>query len=406
MKAKNILLPFILFTFISCSKDKDYQGAPEETMEVPTSTVDYSALGNWAFHPQKTTLLSNYALDIAVIDENLEVDHVVPITNNSGTDTGTDVFFVHPTLLTTTQNSSSIGTIPIEEQDAVQVSLTILAQGGLLAKYGRMFAPRYRQSTGITYGNSTEKKIQAEVIAESYSDIKAAFLHYLENYNNGNKILLAGHSQGSFLLALLLRDVFDNDEVLRNKLVTAALGGIGYVYAEEGQYEGGWWQNIPLCTTADECGCIQNWRSFDETQSIPEINYGLPEFNPYLIAQAFVYREFDADQDWFVQDDAYYNEQSQPLQNYITPNAGYNLGNGNNFIAFNDLYKIRQRRDDVHQVALTVQYDPLPNDQRPNDLEEAADHINYPFWGYHTKDYHIYLWALMQQIDAKIDNCP
>ena len=418
---KNLLLLSVIFLLVSCSssdndepvviddeeiteENNDSIGEEENefTFELPVSTVNYSAMDNWAYHPNKTTLLTNYNLDIDVINENLEVDQTIAITNNATTDTGIDVFWVHPTQIT---ENSAVENIPIEDQPGTIISLTILAQGGLLAKYGRMFAPRYRQSTGLTYQANVEKELQANVIATSYSDIKAAFQDYLENYNNGNKIILAGHSQGSYLLGMLLRDVFDDDPSLRSRLVTAALGGMGYVYAAEGEYAGGWWQNIPLCTTVSECGCINNWAAFDEEQTIIDINPGLPEFNPYLINGGLVYREFNAERDWFVQDNSYYDVAFSSLENYITPKSGYDFGNGANFLAFDGLYNVRQRREGYQKVVLSLTYDFSDTEQRPNELEEEKSHPNYDNWGYHTKDYHIYLWALMQQIDEKIANC-
>lgn len=405
MQNRTVPFLFAVLAFLNCSKDNDNDDdvvGQEETIEIPASTVDYGSMDNWVFHPDKTTILSNYNLNVSVVDKNLQIQSIIPITNNSDTNTGIDVFFVHPTILT--QNSIPEN-IPIEDQPELFISGTVMVQGGLLSKYGRMFAPRYRQSTGKTYQDATDKKLQASIIAVSYSDVKAAFLNYLEHYNNGNKIILAGHSQGSYLLALLLRDIFDNDNNLQGKLVTAALGGMGYVFAAKDEYLGGWWQNIPLCTMIEECGCVQNWASFDEGQNIPEINYGLPEFNPYLIKGGLVYREFDQNKDWFLQDFSYYTEQMQPLQYYITPDANYNMGGGNNFIAFNDLYNVRYRREGLQKVVLSVEYAPLPNDKRPNDLADEVLSPNYENWGYHIKDYHIYLWALMQQIDSKIVNC-
>lgn len=405
---KNTILIILSILFFSCSKNEPVETKEDtelETIEMPTSTVDYTNLENWSFHPNKTTILPYYNLDISVINKDLQIEESIPIINNAATNTGVDVFWVHPTLLSTTQSISAVKVIPIEEQDKINIGLTIIAQGGLLSKYGRMFAPYYRQSSGITYGDNIDKELQANVIATSYSDVKAAFLNYLDNYNNGNKIILAGHSQGSYLIALLLRDLFDTNAVLRTKLVTAALGGMDYIYAEQGKYSGGWFKNIPLCTSTNECGCVHNWASFDDEQTIPEINYGLPEFNPYLINSGLVYRAFNETTDWFVQDFSYYNENPSTLKNYIAPDASYNLGGDNNFIAFNNLYSVKHKREGMLKVVLSVSHNPLVNDQRPNDLEDEKSHPNYPNWGYHTKDYHIYLWALMEQIDEKLNNC-
>ena len=245
-KASTLVL--ILLATLSCSENIDLPEMPQSELE----TLDYSNMDNWAFHPNKNqTILENYNLDIAVVDENLQTDHVIPIANNAYTNTGVDVFFVHPTVLS--QIAEPPQNIDIDDQQEFLISATILAQGGLLSKYGRLFAPRYRQSTGTTYLSSTSKELQASVIAVSYNDIKASFLDYLNNHNDGNKIILAGHSQGSFMLAMLLRDVFDNDPSLKDRLVTAALGGMGYVYASQNNYSDGWWQTIPLCTMMEEC---------------------------------------------------------------------------------------------------------------------------------------------------------
>ncbi|EAS19040.1 hypothetical protein BBFL7_00489 [Flavobacteria bacterium BBFL7] len=401
-----ILLAPLIFTLFSCSNSDNLNQQNNEITEdidIPVSTVDYNSLNNWVFHPDKTSILTNYNLDIEVIDQNLQVEQIIPITNNSSTNTGIDVFWVHPTQIT---DNSFAGNVEISDQPGVLISLTIIAQGGLLSKYGRMYAPRYRQSTGLVYlDENIDKEVQANYIATSYSDVKTAFLNYLNNHNNGNKIILAGHSQGSYLIAMLLRDLFDNDSLLRSKLLTASLGGMGYVYAKENLYRGGWWENIPLCTTTDQCGCIHNWASFDEQQNIIDINYSLPMFNPYLLNSGLVYRKFDMNEDWFAQDFSYYGTNTVALKNYITPNTSYNLGNGANFIAFNGLYDVRQKREGPLKVALSLQHNSILNDLRPDELGIEQNNVNYSNWGYHTKDYHIYLWALMSQIDEKINGC-
>lgn len=197
---------------------------------VLNAQTDYSQLTNWYFHPDKLiNIVEIYDLDIAVIDKNLNVDSIIEIENNAGIDTGVDVFWVHPTQLTSIPPFPT--SVPLDDQPSSTISATILAQGSLLAKYGRFFAPRYRQASPSSFlGGSFSDQERATALIETYSDIKAAFLYYLEHYNNGNKIILAGHSQGSYLLGMLLRDLFDNNPDLRAQLVTAALGGMGFVY--------------------------------------------------------------------------------------------------------------------------------------------------------------------------------
>ncbi len=100
-----------------------------------------------------------------------------------------------------------------------------------------------------------------------------------------------------------------------------------------------------------------------------------------------------------------YNSESSPLRYYIAPNANYNLGGDVNFIAFDGLYTARFKRTADTKIALSIDYNIDPDDQRTNDLLETENSAGFPVLGYHNKDYHIYLWALLDQIDAKLVGC-
>ena len=367
--------------------------------------TDYSQTANWYYHPEKPiNLIANYELDIAFINPDLSIDSTLTFPNQTETNTGVDVFWVHPTQLT---DAPSFPTnIALDDQPFALIASTILAQGALLGKYGRFYAPRYQQASPAAFldGSFSEAERTAALVT-AYRDIKAAFEHYLATENNGNRIILAGHSQGSFLLAMLLRDLFDQDPTLRDRLVTAALGGMPYIHASEDSFVGGQWEHIPLCTSQNQCGCIHSWRSFKETQFLPNLVPTLPIFNASLVDSGLVFRTTDLDQDWFIQDSLYYGSASTPLRNYIVPDAAYNLGAGANFLAFDDYYSARFRRENKHQLALAIDYPDDPADQRPNDLLELENAPTFLASGFHNKDYHIYLWALLEQIDAKLAGC-
>lgn len=368
-------------------------------------STDYSQMDNWHFHPNKPgNLLSNYNIDIALVNKDLSIDSVIVNPNNSVTNTGVDVFFVHPTQLLSSPPAPD--TISIGDQPNLLISLTIIAQGGILSKYGRFFAPKYRQSSPSAFTDpSFSDSDRAKPLLITYSDVKASFLDYLNNYNGGNKIILVGHSQGAFILGMLLRDLFDNDPVLKSKLVTASLGGIGPVYATPGNYQDGWWENIPLCTQVNECECIHNWISFKEPQVIPNVNSSNLPFNQVLVDSGLVYRKIDLSNDWLIRDSLFYGSSSTPLRNYISPDNNYNLSSTTDFVAFDSLYNVRFKRTSNTHAVLAVDYTNDSLDQRPNDLLPTESHPNYQGWGFHQKDYHIYLWALMEQIDAKLSQC-
>lgn len=407
---KSINFILLLFLVFSCSTDvettidTDDEVVVDDALEQPTSILDYNSMENWAYHPnQSINFLASYDLDIGIVNKDLELEGSIQIENNAKQDTGVDVFFVHPTILDGAPTQAE--TIGLDDQPTTRIDLTIVAQGGQLAKYGRFFAPRYRQSTGAAYLDDTLNKTeQAEVIIESYSDIKAAFLNYLDNHNNGNKIILAGHSQGSYLLSMLAHDLFDEDQSLRSKLVVAALGGMGYVYAEQGSYAGGQFKNISLCTETNECGCVQNWRSYKDGQTYNDFRQSLPMFNEELVKYGVYHRTVDLDDDWFVMDEAYVSENETPFR-YIALGTNVNENHGYNFVAHDNLYTARFRRDSNTQIGLNVAFRPESGDQRINDLALEEESPLFDFWGYHVKDYAIYLWPLLQQIDAKLASC-
>ena len=370
-----------------------------------TAQTDYNQLINWYYHPDKTVnFIENYGLDIAVINKNLAVDSIIPIENNAGTNTGVDVFWVHPTHLTNPPTFPT--TVSIQDQNLNFIGLSILAQGALLSKYGRFFAPKYRQASPSSFlGFGSTELERAIALMDTYSDIKAAFLHYMANHNNGNKIILAGHSQGSFLLAMLLRDLFDNNTQLRNQLVTASLAGMGYVYSSPGIFQGGWWENIPLCTTSNECGCVHYWRSYEAGEDLPQPNLNFPSFNQILVDSGLVYRTTDLSNDWIWQDSSFYGAVKSPLRYYVTPDASYNLAPGYNIIAFDSLYAIQLKRESEVEVGFVLERVEYPNDLRPNDIDTMQTNPFFSEGDLHTKDYHIYIWSLMEQIDHKLGGC-
>jgi hypothetical protein len=365
---------------------------------------DYRQLTNWYYHPDKLiNLLEDYSLDVAVTGKNLETDSTIQITNNATTDTGVDVFWVHPTQLINPPDTPRV--IALADQPSSIILPTIIAQGALMSKYGRFYAPRYRQASPATFLNSAfSDSTRAAAMMIAYGDVKAAFLEYLETENNGNKIILAGHSQGSFLLGLLLRDLFDNDPDLRAQLVTAALGGIA-TYANPETRRGVWWENIPICGTANECGCIHSWRSFSDDQVIPVPARTLPAFSQALVDSGLVFRTVRDEEDWLIQDDRYYGEAESPLRYYLVPGVQYEFGGEANFLAFDGFYSARFRRSTNLRGALSIGHPADPTDQRPDDLASQENGLNFLFSGYHNKDYNIYLWALLEQIDQKLVGC-
>ena len=82
-----------------------------------------------------------------------------------------------------------------------------------------------------------------------------AFRTYMAQDNDGRGVVLVGHSQGTGMLAQLIAEEIDPNEDVATLLVSAYLAG-GSITVPEGEVVGGEFEHIPMCTSADETGCV------------------------------------------------------------------------------------------------------------------------------------------------------
>ncbi|MBP7462194.1 MAG: DUF3089 domain-containing protein [Candidatus Delongbacteria bacterium] len=131
-----------------------------------------------------------------------------------------DVFFVCPTVYSGTDSSCSM---PLSDSISRANFLgAINMEKGLYDPVGNFYAPYYRQVGLNVY---TMDSVKAEPCFQiAYQDIRAAFLYYLDHYNQGRPIILAGFSQGSDMLLRLMKDIYHRPD-LQQKLVAAYLIG-------------------------------------------------------------------------------------------------------------------------------------------------------------------------------------
>lgn len=193
MKAKAKLQIIILSSTISC-------------FCANAQPIDYSDSKNWAVLPSFSNVqLKSYIKDSSWIKK-------------------ADVFYVYPTLFLDKKDTSwNIDVNEIEQRKKV-LNQAVKFQASAWAESGRLFVPFYRQAHIRSYRLLNQGGKEALLLA--YSDIKEAFAYYLNNYNQGRPIILAGHSQGSTHLSLLLKEFFDGSS-LQKQLVAAYLPGIG-----------------------------------------------------------------------------------------------------------------------------------------------------------------------------------
>ena len=96
-----------------------------------------------------------------------------------------------------------------------------------------VFAPYYRQS-GLRYAGEIIKKtgdFNNALLGLPHDDITAALDYYFEKCNEGRPFIIAGHSQGSAMILLLLRTYFKDHPEYYKRMVAAY--AIGYSVTDE-----------------------------------------------------------------------------------------------------------------------------------------------------------------------------
>ena len=240
MKLKTLLLLIIGFFIIGCKINKSQinndQGIkPIQNQKSSVSTlseIDYSNAKNWAVLPEK-------------LPENIKQYKVEKPQDSI------DVFYVYPTLIVSKKDKR--WNVPIEDDTQKNniLNSAVRFQASAWANAGNLYIPYYRQAHVRAYSNLENGGKTALLLA--YSDVKAAFEYYLKHYNRGKGIILAGHSQGSTHLGLLLKDFFDG-KPLQNQLVAAYIPGIGF---DKNQFG-----TIPLMVHPEQTGGFVAWNTF------------------------------------------------------------------------------------------------------------------------------------------------
>lgn len=166
-----------------------------------------------------------------------------------------DCFYIYPTVATmgggNMTNFSNITAVldPLRSQVA------------RFTRVCEVYAPLYRQ---ISLSRDADGGIiRAGDPALAVGDVLAAFDHYLSKLSQGRKFVIMGHSQGSSMAIELLKRKIDNDPAVRGRMISALLLGSGPVTPPD-KPVGGSFQNIPVCKTKGETGCLIAFVTYDQ----------------------------------------------------------------------------------------------------------------------------------------------
>ena len=117
---------------------------------------------------------------------------------------------------------------------------------------GNLYVPFYRQAH-LRVFNEKFKVDGVKALDLAYNDIREAFIHYLENFNQGKPIIIASHSQGTIHAKRLISEFIDGKE-LQKQLIAAYLVGMKVNQDE--------FNNIKPMNSPGETGGFVSWNTF------------------------------------------------------------------------------------------------------------------------------------------------
>lgn len=130
------------------------------------------------------------------------------------------------------------------------------SQATVFEESTNVFAPYYRQSNMNYIGGMTSSEIEKFQMKEQRTDVYAALDYYFENYNQGRPFILAGHSQGSTMLKIVLEEYMQAHPEYLERMVAAY--PIGYSITRD------WLEMHPYIEFAKEAGdtgVIVSWNT-------------------------------------------------------------------------------------------------------------------------------------------------
>lgn len=157
-----------------------------------------------------------------------------------------DVFFVCPTVFRGDETHCNMDLSDAETRRKFLGATNM--EKGIYDKDAKFFAPYYRMAGFATHKLSPEGREKSLQLA--YLDVRAAFLKYLREYNQGRPFILAGFSQGSRHILQLLKE-FGNRKDVKKFLVAAYCPGALLTREDVKKYP----QLIPA-KRADDTGVI------------------------------------------------------------------------------------------------------------------------------------------------------
>lgn len=161
------------------------------------------------------------------------------------------VFFVHPTSYLKKAHWNA----PLDDKDANRIgTMVVRANASVFNRSADVWVPRYRQATFGAFVTSAPEARQAHDLA--YADVAQAFDAFIAAQPADRPIVLAGHSQGSFIVKRLLKEKVAGTPLAKR---VAAAYVIGWIVDIDRDLPA---MGLPACAAPDQAGCVISYLSF------------------------------------------------------------------------------------------------------------------------------------------------
>lgn len=182
-----------------------------------------------------------------------------------------DVFFVYPTVLF---NNSDWVMDTTRADMRAEAKTSLDTQAIVFEGQANIYAPMYRQMNMAGLGLSESDAAPLQDIV--HDDIWRALSHYLQYENNGRPFFLAGHSQGSMILADIMLEHWGTTGA-EDRLIAALLLGWSLTATDLAAHPA-----IHMCKHQDQTGCVISYNSMAAgKQSVaPTLKSGALTVNP------------------------------------------------------------------------------------------------------------------------------
>lgn len=156
--------------------------------------VDYSDANNWGVFPQTC-------------------------------DKEVDTFFVYPTVYINPMPGAP-AIVPIDDVLMRTNAVNSFAMlGAVFEDATNVYMPFYRQSNLLSLSGKNTAETLAYQHQEQRTDVFGALDYYFEHYNQGRPFILAGHSQGSMMVKIALREYFKEHADYLDRMIAAYVLG-------------------------------------------------------------------------------------------------------------------------------------------------------------------------------------